>query len=157
MSEHPVAEHLLLRLQIPSLPIHLATLSQLLQSRLQLHEPLLALSGRLDLALAQIETRKALAAASQPRSQGTRYVEGESGDESSDEDDVEIEQDAGDGEVEEVRVESRRDSKELAEDEEGEDELEQPVRKAGKAKAKGKLNGVAAGEDVEMLSGSEDG
>jgi U3 small nucleolar RNA-associated protein 5 len=106
-------------LQIPSLPVHLASLSQLLQSRLQLHTPLLSLSGRLDLALAQIELRKSLVPP-KPKRQGTFYVEGESetddDEEDSDEDedmdsDVEIEGDEEDiGEVEDVRLESRRET-----------------------------------------------
>lgn len=96
--------------QIPSLPIHLASLSQLLQTRLQLHQPLLSLSGRLDLALAQITMRKLALEASNAHkvnghgdgkvngeNEGERYVEGESDDES-----VVVEEGDGDGEVEDV-------------------------------------------------------
>lgn len=93
--------------QMPSLPLHLAQLSQLLQTRLQLYQPLLSLSGRLDLALAQIQMRRiaaeqALANADTrngKRTEGERYIEGES----EDEEDVPVEIDVDDGgEVEDV-------------------------------------------------------
>ena len=90
---------------MPSLPAHLSALSRLLDQRLQLYNPLLQLSGRLDLALAQIAMRK-VGLESQQRNkggkEGERYVEGES-DSSEDEEDeeVEVEVDHG-GEVEDV-------------------------------------------------------
>jgi U3 small nucleolar RNA-associated protein 5 len=94
---------------MPSLPLHLASLSQLLSTRLELHQPLLSLSGRLDLALAQITMRRiaaeqAAANAAEAQvgggkgSQGERYIEGES----SDEEDVQVEVDDGEGEIEDV-------------------------------------------------------
>jgi hypothetical protein len=43
---------------MPSLPAQLATLSNLLATRMELYQPLLSLSGRLDLALAQINVRR---------------------------------------------------------------------------------------------------
>ena len=87
---------------MPSLPAHLAALSQTLHTRLQLYHPLLSLSGRLDLALAQITMRRLAAEAanaqfSQNGGEGARYVEGESDSE----DDVAVEVDHG-GEVEDV-------------------------------------------------------
>lgn len=91
---------------MPSLPFHLASLSQTLQTRLQLYQPLLSLSGRLDLALAQIQMRQIAAIGSNAEGggrkggEGDRYVEGESEDE--DDDDVVIEVGDGDGEVEDV-------------------------------------------------------
>lgn len=90
-------------LQMPSLPLHLATLSKLLESRMQLYQPLLSLSGRLDLALAQIAMRR-LALEQQANSKagdhGVKYVEGESDDESDDE--VRVEVGDGEGDVEDI-------------------------------------------------------
>lgn len=93
----------------------MATLSRLLETRLQLNAPLLQLSGRLDLALAQITMRRialeqANAASSRKQKdggevvdddddddgEGERYVEGES------DEDEEIEVGDGDGEIEDV-------------------------------------------------------
>lgn len=92
---------------MPSLPLHVANLSQLLNTRLQLYQPLLSLSGRLDLALAQITMRRIAAEQAEAmkldegkRGEGERYVEGESEDE--DDDEVVIEVGDGDGEIEDV-------------------------------------------------------
>jgi U3 small nucleolar RNA-associated protein 5 len=92
---------------MPSLPLHLANLSQLLNTRLQLYQPLLSLSGRLDLALAQITMRRIAAEQAEAmkldegkRGEGERYVEGESEDE--DDDEVVVEVGDGDGEIEDV-------------------------------------------------------
>ncbi len=141
-------------IQIPSLPIHLASLSQLLQSRLTLNQPLLALSGRLDLALAQIQMRKALASA-QPSNAGRRYVEGESeSDEDSDEedDDVEIEHGEEGGEIEDVRMASGRQSREDDEDS-GDEEGESAKVPASASKKKLKGKGKATGDvDVDMAA-----
>ena len=85
---------------MPSLPSQLAALSHLLSTRLQLYQPLLALSGRLDLALAQISMRRAAAeqVAGRQGGEGERYIEGESEDE---EDVVRIEE-GEEGEVEDI-------------------------------------------------------
>ncbi|CAK9781923.1 hypothetical protein CC85DRAFT_303686 [Cutaneotrichosporon oleaginosum] len=81
---------------IPSLPGQLATLSNLLASRMELYEPLVSLSGRLDLALSQIALRRQAAEAMEvDKGDGEHYVEGESDDEvpievgEEDEDDIE--------------------------------------------------------------------
>ncbi|KAJ9111623.1 hypothetical protein QFC19_000979 [Naganishia cerealis] len=110
---------------IPSLPAHLASLSSLLNDRLQLYTPLLSLSGRLDLALAQIDARKALLAA-EPQRQGNVYIEGESDDDDDEDDDdeVEIEHGGDEGEIEDIRIESRRDT------DESDEETVAPKRKA---------------------------
>lgn len=88
--------------QMPSMPLHLAALSQLLNTRLQLYQPLLSLSGRLDLALAQVTMRRIAAEQAgnveESGREAGRYVEGESEDE---EDAVPIEV-VEDGEVEDV-------------------------------------------------------
>ncbi|GMK55962.1 hypothetical protein CspeluHIS016_0210180 [Cutaneotrichosporon spelunceum] len=81
---------------IPSLPAQLAQLSNLLASRMELYQPLISLSGRLDLALSQIALRRqAVEAMEIDKGDGEHYVEGESDDEvpievgEEDEDDVE--------------------------------------------------------------------
>ncbi|BEJ15587.1 hypothetical protein CspHIS471_0501920 [Cutaneotrichosporon sp. HIS471] len=81
---------------IPSLPAQLAQLSNLLASRMELYQPLVSLSGRLDLALSQIALRRQAAEAMEvDQGDGEHYVEGESDDEvpievgEEDEDDIE--------------------------------------------------------------------
>ncbi|WOO81032.1 WD repeat-containing protein 43 [Vanrija pseudolonga] len=84
---------------MPSLPAQLATLSNLLATRMELYQPLLSLCGRLDLALAQINVRRLAAEqallAADAKGDGEHYVEGESDDEvaievgDEDEDDIE--------------------------------------------------------------------
>ena len=120
--------------QMPSLPSHLATLSRLLETRMQLYQPLLSLSGRLDLALAQIAMRR-LAAEQATLADGKsgnaiHYVEGESEDES-EVDGVRVEVGDGEGEVEDVDMrgmssesEDEEDEDEEVEDDEDEDEDE---------------------------------
>ncbi|GHJ89770.1 hypothetical protein NliqN6_6172 [Naganishia liquefaciens] len=120
---------------IPSLPAHLASLSSLLGDRLQLYTPLIALSGRLDLALAQIEARKSLLAA-EPQRQGNVYIEGESDDEDDEDSDVEIEHGGDEGEIEDIRIESRRDTDES-------DEEAAPRRKKA-------VNGTKKGKSVRL-------
>jgi U3 small nucleolar RNA-associated protein 5 len=67
---------------MPSLPAHLSALSNLLATRMELYQPLLSLSGRLDLALAQINIRRLAAEqATDDKGEGEHYIEGESDDE----------------------------------------------------------------------------
>ncbi|KAL7422159.1 Small subunit (SSU) processome component [Cryptotrichosporon argae] len=108
-----------LLMTMPSLPAQLAALSRLLATRMELHQPLLALSGRLDLALAQIAARRA-AASKGPEDEGAaRYVEGESDDE------VEVEHgDEGEGEVEDVDMMGGDSEDEDEDDEDSEDDDE---------------------------------
>lgn len=125
-----------------------------MQTRLQLHTPLQSLSGRLDLALAQIELRKSLVPA-RPKRQGAFYNEGESDSQDSDdsdEDDDDEEDDEleseGDleieggndslGDIEDVRLESRRETESRsAGDDEGLDEGEHiTLRSLGGRKAR---------------------
>ncbi|EIW69495.1 hypothetical protein TREMEDRAFT_30693 [Tremella mesenterica DSM 1558] len=92
-----------LLMTMPSLPIHLAALSQLLSARLQLYQPLLSLSGRLDLALTQITMRRLATQQGQGHiggdaNEAVRYVEGES-----DEDEIPIEA-SHDDEVENIGI-----------------------------------------------------
>ena len=117
---------------MPSLPAHLSALSKLLDQRLQLYSPLLQLSGRLDLALAQIQMRKVGLDAQRERDggrakgKGEKYVEGESDsseDEESD-DDVEVEVDHDDGDAEDVNMLNggSDESEDDDEEEEGDDD-----------------------------------
>lgn len=129
-------------MQIPSLPAHLASLSSLLGDRLQLYTPLIALSGRLDLALAQIETRKSLLAA-EPQRQGNVYIEGESDDDDDEDSDVEIEHGGDEGEIEDIRIESRRDT------DESDDEAAPRRKKAVNGTKKGKSVRLDVEEDEE--------
>jgi U3 small nucleolar RNA-associated protein 5 len=85
----------------------LAALSSLLQNRLELYQPLLNLSGRLDLALAQISMRRIaaenMASQVQGKNGAAKYVEGESSDEDSEEEDDEVGIEAGEeGEIEDI-------------------------------------------------------
>jgi len=103
----------LIFLQMPDLITRLSGLHAVLTSRLALQESLLNLSGRLDMALSQMETRS-LNAPTAPTTvpkakQQTvphvvkRYVEGESEDED-EEDDVEVEMDDDGGSLEDVEL-----------------------------------------------------
>ncbi|WWC85277.1 uncharacterized protein L201_000139 [Kwoniella dendrophila CBS 6074] len=115
-----------LLMTMPSLPLHLATLSKLLQTRLETYQPLSTLSGRLDLALAQIQMRRLAAEAAsqstlnggQKGGEGQLYIEGESDDE----DVVPIEV-GEDGAIEDVNMlAGSDDSSEDDSDDESEDE-----------------------------------
>ena len=79
------------------MPAHLAQLSTLLQDRLSLYQPLLSLSGRLDLALAQIEMRRLAQPIVSAEKEGYHYVEGEESD-----DEVVVEEGDDDGAIEDI-------------------------------------------------------
>lgn len=110
---------------IPSLPVHLASLSQLLQNRLELNQPLQTLSGRLDLALAQITMRRIAAEQAlenaknggQKGGEGEIYVEGESEDE---DEIIEVGEDGG--EIEDIDMGGLSESDESEEEEEEEED-----------------------------------
>ncbi|OCF55196.1 U3 small nucleolar RNA-associated protein 5 [Kwoniella mangroviensis CBS 10435] len=114
-----------LLMTMPSLPLHLATLSKLLQTRLETYQPLSTLSGRLDLALAQIQMRRLAAEAAsqsalnggQKGGEGQVYIEGESDDE----DDVPIEM-GEDGEIEDINMLAGSEDESSDEEDEDEDE-----------------------------------
>lgn len=120
-----------LRTQIPSLVNRLATLHASLTSRLALQPTLLALNGRLELVMSQIDLRQERAAqraelaAALPKSSraGRKYVEGES-DESGSEDEGEMDDDEefddDEGSVEDVVLGSG-DEEEMGSDEEIDD------------------------------------
>ena len=98
-------------LQMPDLITRLSGLHAVLTSRLALQESLLNLSGRLDMALSQMETRSpnaptAPTTAPVVKQQAAphvvkRYIEGESEDE---DDDVEVEMDDDGGSLEDVEL-----------------------------------------------------
>lgn len=113
---------------VPSLPAQLAQLSNLLASRMELYQPLVSLSGRLDLALSQIALRRQAAenAMDLDKGDGEHYVEGESDEEvqievgEEDEDDIEdINMMAGSSDEEEDETDEDSDE----EDEDSEDPL----------------------------------
>ncbi|KAG6866259.1 hypothetical protein C0991_006846 [Blastosporella zonata] len=121
---------------IPDLVARLSGLHATLTSRLTLQESLLSLSGRLDMVISQIELRSSAAPAPlAPRkdkepskaqaTQVKRYVEGESDDESNDDEQMEVEVESGDeeGSVEDVELGGDSDDEdEMSEDEEDEDD-----------------------------------
>ena len=121
---------------MPDLITKLSGLHAVLTSRLALQESLLSLSGRLDMALSQMETRSSnapatLTAISKARQPAVphvvkRYVEGESEDGEDDdaEDDVEIEVDDDGGSLEDVELGGFDDMEDEDEEDEEDDEDE---------------------------------
>ena len=116
---------------MPDLITRLSGLHEVLTSRLALQESLLNLSGRLDMALSQMETRSSNAPAAStitPKAKKAavphvvkRYVEGESEDEDED-DDVGVEMDDDGGSLEDVELGGFDDMEEDEEEEEEEEE-----------------------------------
>ncbi|WVQ71424.1 hypothetical protein IAR50_000961 [Cryptococcus sp. DSM 104548] len=148
---------------MPSLPQHLAQLSTLLQTRLELHQPLQTLSGRLDLALAQITMRRiaaeqALAHAEdggRKGGEGEVYIEGESEDE-----DVEIEV-GEDGEVEDVDMRGYNDASSDEsgsddEDDDDEEDSEEDPLESGSDNDLLDLEAESTGSELEEDSEEED-
>ncbi|KAG8940019.1 Small subunit (SSU) processome component [Tulasnella sp. 419] len=126
---------------IPDLVSRLSTLHAVLTSRSQLHDKLLALNGRLDLALSQIDLRKvnpSVPRTNKPtgsnakidhRLNATHYVEGQSSDEEAtaareNESDVEVEEGSEDGSVEDVELGAQSDEDALMTSEEGDEDEE---------------------------------
>lgn len=117
---------------MPDLITRLSGLHAVLTSRLALQESLLNLSGRLDMALSQMEARSSNApavptTASEAKQSAIphtvkRYVEGESEDE--EEEDVEVEMDDDGGSLEDVELGGFDDMEEDEEDE-GEDDSDE--------------------------------
>ncbi|KAG6919548.1 hypothetical protein DXG01_004211 [Tephrocybe rancida] len=121
---------------IPDLVARLSGLHATLTSRLTLQESLLSLSGRLDMVISQIELRSSAAPAPLVPRKGkepskaqatevTRYVEGESDDESNDDEQMEVEVESGDeeGSIEDVELGGDSDEEDdMSEDEEDEDD-----------------------------------
>jgi U3 small nucleolar RNA-associated protein 5 len=124
-------------MQMPDLVARLSGLHATLTTRLTLQESLLALSGRLDMVLSQIEMRSSAAPAplalqkgnvpfnAQGKREARKYVEGESDDDENAHMDVEVEMESDDdvGSIEDVELggDSQDDSDE-DEDEDEEDE-----------------------------------
>ncbi|GAA6064118.1 hypothetical protein JCM10212_004965 [Sporobolomyces blumeae] len=142
---------------IPSLVSRLATLHASLSQRLALQPALLALNGRLELVMSQIDMRQDRPAsstsgpssASNKGKQGVkarRYVEGESEDED----------DEGDeGEVEDVVLGPGGDDDEFDDEDDGDEDedvdsaFEDEEDGAGSAKPRRKVNGVSSLLDLE--------
>lgn len=141
---------------MPDLITRLSGLHAVLTSRLALQESLLNLSGRLDMALSQMEARSsdtpaAITAAPKAKKLGVphvvkRYVEGESEDEEEN-DDVEIEMDDDGGSLEDVELGGFDDMEE--DEEEGEEEDDSDEGGPG-------LNGFIDDEAEEDYSEDED-
>ncbi|KAG6891109.1 hypothetical protein C0995_014199 [Termitomyces sp. Mi166 len=132
---------------IPDLVARLSGLHATLASRLTLQESLLSLNGKLDMVISQIELRSSAAPAplvprkgkEHLKSQATevqRYVEGESDNESGDDNEpMEVEIESGDeeGSVEDVELggdddeEEDEEDEEMSEDEDEDDDEEGPT------------------------------
>lgn len=108
---------------LPSLPQQLSQLQRILDQRIELYQPLLSLSGKLDLALSQINVRRlALEKAEDEHGEGEHYIEGES------EDEVEVEYGHDDEDVEDINMmagsSDEDDEEEDSEDEDEDDALD---------------------------------
>lgn len=148
---------------ILSLPVHLASLSQLLQNRLELNQPLQTLSGRLDLALAQITMRRIAAEQAlenaknggQKGGEGEIYVEGESEDE---DEIIEVGEDGG--EIEDIDMgglsESDESEEEEEEDEDEDEESDDDPLDSGSDNDLLDLQAEESGSDDEEESEDED-
>ncbi|GAA5826213.1 hypothetical protein JCM11251_007211 [Rhodosporidiobolus azoricus] len=152
---------------IPSLVNRLSALHASLTQRLALQQPLLALNGRLDLVMSQIDLRQDRVRAAAPAAgtqkkqvkQGRRYVEGESTDEeesgtgSEGDEDEEIEEgDVSEGDVEDV-VLGGGDDFDGIDSEDDEDEVDSAFEDeedgTGSNKPRRKVNGVSNLLDLE--------
>ncbi|BGP37242.1 Small subunit (SSU) processome component [Rhodotorula kratochvilovae] len=157
---------------VPSLVTRLAALHASLSQRLALQAPLLALQGRMELVMSQIDLRQDRARAQTARSgkkavtaapKGRRYVEGESTD---DEDDAQVEgdDDLSEGDIEDVVLGAGgdRESDDEDDDESGDDDgfgdledddvdsdLDDEEGSAGSKVPRHKRNGVASLLDLE--------
>ncbi|KAG5349650.1 hypothetical protein C0989_002587 [Termitomyces sp. Mn162] len=147
---------------IPDLVARLSGLHATLTSRLTLQESLLSLNGRLDMVISQIELRSSAAPAPLVPRKGKvpskaqvtevqRYIEGESDDESGDDDEqMEVEVESGDeeGSVEDVELGGDSDeAEEMSEDEteDDDDDSEGPT-----------MNGFIDDEAVEYSEEDEE-
>ena len=139
---------------MPDLITRLSGLHAVLTSRLALQESLLNLSGRLDMALSQMETRSSSAPTAPTTTPKVkqpvvphvvkRYVEGESEDED-EEDEVEVERDDDGGSLEDVELGGFDDMDDEDEDEEDDSDDDEPG-----------LNGFIDDEAEEDYSEDED-
>ncbi|GAA5912077.1 hypothetical protein JCM6882_002026 [Rhodosporidiobolus microsporus] len=150
---------------IPSLVNRLAALHASLTQRLALQQPLLALNGRLELVMSQIDLRQDRARASAASgaggrkkvAQGRRYVEGESTDEDDDseegDEDEEIDEgDLSEGDVEDVVLGGGDEFDGIDSDEDDDDvdsAFEDEEDGAGSNKPRRKVNGVSNLLDLE--------
>ncbi|GAA6015631.1 hypothetical protein JCM10207_008151 [Rhodosporidiobolus poonsookiae] len=150
---------------IPSLVNRLSALHASLTQRLALQQPLLALNGRLELVMSQIDLRqdraraaeqsRAVKAAAKPKT-GRRYVEGESTDEDDEDlDDDEMEdEELSEGDIEDVVLGAGgSDADEFggigSDDEDVDSAFEDEEDGAGSAKPRRKVNGIESLLDLE--------
>jgi len=157
---------------MPDLVARLSGLHATLTTRLNLQDSLLALNGRLDMVMSQIEMRSSGAPAPLPlpkgkkpqKRQAKRYVEGES--EAEEEDPVEVEVESGDegGSVQDVELggddeEDDDDDEEDGESDEDEDEEDSEEDDEDEDDGEGdgpKLNGFIDDEAEEYSEEDED-
>ncbi|KAF8528044.1 WD40-repeat-containing domain protein [Hysterangium stoloniferum] len=137
---------------IPDLVTRLSSLHATISARLALRDPLLALNGRLDLVLSQVELRASGPAPIVSVSKGKekkepyRYVEGEE-----DEDEMEVEEGDDAGSVEDVELGGTSESEEGEEsdDEEGEDNDSEDESEEDYSEDGGLMNGFVDDEAEE--------
>ena len=151
-------------LKIPDLVARLSSLHSTLAARLALQDRLLALNGRLDLVLSQIEMQSAPRAAvvddvairkRKVRRKAAKYVEGESeseGNMSVDGEDEDSEDE--EGSVEDIGLEGTDDEEDENEDEEDEDEDDEEYGSEGEDGLK--INGFIDDEAEEDYSEDEE-
>ncbi|ORY80778.1 hypothetical protein BCR35DRAFT_304358 [Leucosporidium creatinivorum] len=161
---------------IPSLVNRLATLHASLTSRLALQPTLIALNGRLELVMSQIDLRQERAAqraelaAAMPKATGGRkYVEGESDESGSDDEgEMDDEDDEEEGSVEDVVLgsgdEEEMDSEDEVDDDgmgfdDDEDDEDDDEEEGGRPRANGRgiKMGVADLLDLEASDDESDG
>lgn len=155
--------------QIPDLVARLSGLHATLTMRLTLHESLLALSGRLDMVISQIEMRSSggptelpapRRASKHKRRRNKKYVEGESDEEEEQqqEENIEVEIESGDdgGSVEDVELGGSDEDDEGDSDEDEEDEDDDEDEEDEEDEGGPKLNGFIDDEAEEEYSEEED-
>ncbi|GAA5857579.1 hypothetical protein JCM8547_004281 [Rhodosporidiobolus lusitaniae] len=155
---------------IPSLVNRLSTLHASLTQRLALQQPLLALHGRLELVMSQIDLRQdrsaAASAAKQrqaPKKEGRRYVEGESTDEDDDEEEEEdgegeeVDEDDSEGDVEDIILGGGGEDfgSENDEDDDVDSAFEDEEDGAGSKATRHKANGIESLLDLEAEDASD--
>ncbi|PCH33246.1 WD40 repeat-like protein [Wolfiporia cocos MD-104 SS10] len=148
---------------MPDLVARLSGLHATLTTRLALQDSLLALSGRLDMVISQIEMRSSAAPAPLPvpkdkskqpqKREARRYVEGESEDEAEEGMEVEVESGDEEGSVEDVELGGDEEDEEsdAAEETEEEDEDDDEDDEDGP-----KINGFIDDEAEEYSEDDED-
>ncbi|KAH9921417.1 uncharacterized protein B0H18DRAFT_935948 [Fomitopsis serialis] len=158
---------------MPDLVARLSGLHATLTMRLTLHESLLALSGRLDMVISQIEMRSSAGPTTLPgpkragkhrrRRPATKYVEGESegeeGQQQDDQMDVEVESGDDSGSVEDVELggdDEDEDDEDAEDDEDSEDGEDDEDEDDEEDEDGPKLNGFIDDEAEEYSEDDDD-